>query len=365
MVVRAALYTSVAIEHFRGIEQLELRDLSQLNLLVGRNNCGKSTVLEALFLLTGPSNPELPLRINVQRGLPQINEHIWRVFFTDLDTSRPVRLRGKFSSPYQERELTVQPRTRSRASVTVPSAAALQSLDEASGSSSRSPASISGLTLRYSLRTAPGKRPEDITTTVELADAGVLQTQGDAAHHEVLRSVLLSARVHPNESVVRFNNIQITKRVERVVSVLQRIEPRLRDLAVTSEGIIYADFGLPNLIPVTAAGDGLNRLLSLMLTMLDTEDGIVLVDEIDTGFHYSSLDVLWRAVAAAAIDFNVQVIATTHSLECVQAYNAIFLESKAGLAKLIRLERADEIVHAVLYDMPVLQASLESGWEMR
>ena len=62
-------YEQLKIENFRGIKSLEIDDLARVNLFVGRNNCGKTSVLEAASLLTGMSDPTLILGIENLRGL--------------------------------------------------------------------------------------------------------------------------------------------------------------------------------------------------------------------------------------------------------------------------------------------------------
>jgi AAA15 family ATPase/GTPase len=63
------MFTKLEINNFRGIRKLELNDFNRINVFVGKNNVGKTTVLEALFLLNGASNAILPLKINGFRGL--------------------------------------------------------------------------------------------------------------------------------------------------------------------------------------------------------------------------------------------------------------------------------------------------------
>ena len=59
----------IKIENFRGITSLEIQDFKKINIFVGKNNCGKTSVLEALFLVTGISNPSLSVTINNMRSL--------------------------------------------------------------------------------------------------------------------------------------------------------------------------------------------------------------------------------------------------------------------------------------------------------
>ena len=79
------IYQTLEIENFRGIKKLEVKDLNSINIFVGKNNSGKSSILEALFLLTGISNPELILRIDRFRNLIHSEEDDFRFAFYNLN----------------------------------------------------------------------------------------------------------------------------------------------------------------------------------------------------------------------------------------------------------------------------------------
>ena len=68
------MYNSFEIEKFKSINSLKIENLSRINLFFGRNNCGKTTLLEAIFLLSGISNPELFRRCNSFRSFNQITD---------------------------------------------------------------------------------------------------------------------------------------------------------------------------------------------------------------------------------------------------------------------------------------------------
>ena len=131
-------------------------------------------------------------------------------------------------------------------------------------------------------------------------------------------------------------------------------------------GILEVDMGLSSLIPVNLLGGGMANFLSVALAMLDSSDGIVLIDEIENGLHYSMLHKLWQAVFRWSQELNVQVFATTHSNECIRAFSTLvdmtLFESQA---RLFRLERKDEDCRAVEYSKRNLAESLESNWEVR
>lgn len=77
------MYKDITIKRFRGIKHLKIEGFRNVNLFVGKNNCGKSTILEGLFLLTGPTNAELPLKINSLRNLNIVDENLWSLFFNN------------------------------------------------------------------------------------------------------------------------------------------------------------------------------------------------------------------------------------------------------------------------------------------
>jgi AAA15 family ATPase/GTPase len=68
---RRQMFRSLSICGFRGFQDLRVDDLDRFSLFLGPNNVGKTAVLEAIFLMAGPTNPDLPLRVNAFRGIEQ------------------------------------------------------------------------------------------------------------------------------------------------------------------------------------------------------------------------------------------------------------------------------------------------------
>ena len=109
-------------------------------------------------------------------------------------------------------------------------------------------------------------------------------------------------------------------------------------MAVVSTGelpAIYADIGLARLVPAQLLGEGMSRILNLALAISVVPNGIVLVDEFENGLHYTVMEKVWRAVAAFARSYDVQLFATTHSRECVYyAHRAFEKEEEEELRAL-------------------------------
>ena len=112
-------------------------------------------------------------------------------------------------------------------------------------------------------------------------------------------------------------------------------------------------------------GDGINRILTIILSMLNCPAGGALaVDEIDNGLHYSVQEQLWKMVFSLANELDVQVFATTHSMDCLKSF-AHVNSGEDGL--LIRLDaRSDgEIVPQYYSEPDDIRFAVESQIELR
>ena len=153
-----------------------------------------------------------------------------------------------------------------------------------------------------------------------------------------------------------------------IVKALQIVEPRLVSLRVQYRGglpLIYGDIGLKRLIPFPLMGDGMSRLRGVALAMTDARDGILLIDEIENGIHHSVMSKLWKTVSALAQSNNVQVFATTHSIECVLAAYGAFNAREPYDFSLYRLDQVKGEIQAVRYDKETLAAAVETNLEVR
>jgi hypothetical protein len=184
------------------------------------------------------------------------------------------------------------------------------------------------------------------------------------------RAAFLGARIpiNPSEDAQKFGQLDILGKQENIVDFLKIIEPDLKSLssiAVGDTSLIHGDIGLSRKIPVTYMGDGVARLLSIILSIATSKDGIVLIDECENGFHYSVMPKIWEAIARASREYNCQVIGTTHSYECLEAaYNGISEELKNDFSY-VRIDKSDNIATAKCFAYEMLKVAIESNMEVR
>ena len=172
----------------------------------------------------------------------------------------------------------------------------------------------------------------------------------------------------PEDNAERFGRLELTKQPYKVLDTLKIVEPRLEHITtiyIAGKPLIYGDIGLDKMLPLSFMGEGLDRLTSLLLAIADTPNGIVLIDEIENGFHHSVMTKVWQAIGEAARRFDTQVIATTHSYECIRAAHQAFAETESDDFRLHRLDRIGDKIKAVTYDRETLETALKAELEVR
>jgi predicted ATPase len=117
-------------------------------------------------------------------------------------------------------------------------------------------------------------------------------------------------------------------------------------------------------IPAIKKGTG--RLLSLLLGVITAAERIVLIDEIENGIHYSALVDVWKALAQSARVADVQIVATTHSWECIVAAQRAFADAVDDDFRLHRMDRgADGRIRAFSLGREALATAVRMGMEVR
>ena len=352
------MFKTFQIKHFRGIQQLEIDEFSRINLLLGKNNAGKTSVLEAMFLLCGATNPSLPNTITALRGQRITNVHpdnVWRSLFNDMEPSRMICLSARRTDESEDRTLEIS------AKLAIDSGASETGTGTASFDDQMV---IEQLNLEYT--DTRGNRTQTVAKyDKENRWLDVVPLDRD----DFVRSTFLSARSNPTieQNARQFSQLVRIKQEHEVIEALKIIEPRVSGVEVLSEyggSSVYVDLGLPSLIPLAACGEGFVRLFSIVVQVANCRQGLLLIDEIDNGLHYSVMDKLWTLLGRMCVDHDVQIVATTHNDELVMSAVDSFASQPHELA-VFRIDRTEQGHKSVRYDEELLPAVREAQFEIR
>jgi len=359
------MYTSFHVKNFRLFDDLRLDNLGRVNLIAGKNNVGKTALLEAIYLHCHPYSPEVSIQINTSRGMKtetrQPSGTVWDWIFSDFNTLKDIDLEGedrKTGRRILQLRIVRDQEILAQLHLGIPK-------DRLTNGSSRSYNALQVLAFDYQ---------QDINQ-----EQGVQYMTIDASKNSFIvptafstpfpsAYILSHGRPSAEDNATRFTNLEIAGKQDLLLKALKIIEPRIKRLLllyIANEPMIGGEIELEK-IPLTLMGDGINRITNLVMSIADSQDGVVLIDEIENGLHYSILKDVWKAIAKAAQEFNTQIFATTHSRECIVAAHEAFSESNEYDFRLHRLDRTKiGDIRSVTYDQESLQAAIDADFEVR
>ena len=169
------------------------------------------------------------------------------------------------------------------------------------------------------------------------------------------------ALTHDEDLAIEALRLLLDDRIDRV-AVVGDDEPRYRR---DGRRVVAKLQGHSRPVPLKSLGDGVTRMFAAGLALANSRGGFLVVDEAENGLHHSVQRDFWRLVLRAAHENNVQVLATTHSLDCVKGFGRAATESGDAEGVVVRLERDEEGVRAVEYTEEELETVAEQDIEVR
>jgi AAA15 family ATPase/GTPase len=337
-------------------------------LIAGKNNIGKSALLEALWMHHGYQNPQLGVRVDAFRGLTIVKEdEVMTNIFKEFDQNKDIIITS-INEKKQKAKLTIS-KTESPI-ITVPadidkykreSKKVIPLNAELSTSESMS---ISRPEIHFEYSIGPKK-----IESKAYFDKEEIKFEMASKIKKSLGIYLASGiKESPQMIAERYGELEINKSEADVIQILKIIEPDLQKLIIIHRGgvpLLYGDIGKEKMIPLQLMGDGMVRLLGIALSITATTDGIVLIDEIENGLHHTVINNVWKAIAQLSRKYRTQVFATTHSRECIQSAFEVFSKDKKYDFLLHRLELVRGKITNFVYDKKTLEAAIKSEFEIR
>ena len=367
------MYSSIEISGYRGFDSFQLSGLGRVNLLVGKNNSGKTSILECIEFLQAGGSPGVLHSILSRRGESELWSASGRMapavkhLFTGHDVvGRKLTVAG------EERDGPERLSHR----VTMYTLAAQADELPANGDDDPDAEEFEEMT-PYSLHVESPSLPESFKT--KMTSDGLLPDFRYVRSVPATRptAVFLRTEGMTVSDVGRyFSEVVLTDREEHVVNALRVVEPGIERIASVGFemprlagrsriGVFLRLADTDDRIPIGSLGDGLWRMLGLALALANSAGGVLLVDEIDTGFHYTVMEDMWRMVSERAAALSVQVFATTHSRDCYESLSVIAKPEliPSGDVTIQRIDKGRR--EAIRFSQEAIVAASERGLEVR
>ena len=304
-----------------------MTELGRVNLLVGTNNCGKTSVLEAVHILAAQGRPSVLWETLARRGERSISERTGaRMLVSDVrhlfyghecKNGDFLEISGKndvFSSTFSAKIIENNNQT--------------PLISEMNNSRFDESEILSPLNLE--IQWLGDEIPPLIMPFNNMTPLFKIPQLRENTNP--IRFITTSA-LNKSQVIADFDNISLTPDENIVIQSLKTIEPNIERIAsVTHElrnsyedrgGMVVKLANQTRRIPIGSMGDGIWRMLGIALSLVNARGGTLLIDEIDTGLHFSAMENMWRLVKETATRLDVQVFATTHSRDCYEALAAI------------------------------------------
>ena len=374
---------SLDIKNYRNLKNLRLNSLGSINLITGKNNTGKSTLLEAIAIYVTKGDVAFLYQLLGDRGenIRQteanknvINSNIKALssLFTDRkigfektdaisigsientlfgeDNSTEGSIFLRFVNYFDEIQKDNQGNVSGRRRVVLEN-----EVDKQIGN------------YKIGLEIRGGNSSFIISLDEERPYRFGFKGLGHNERLEFIRTRNIDRDINGR----LWDNITLTEKEIYVIEALKIIEPNTERIAFIEESPRErtAVIKLSNnniVVPLKSMGDGINRILTIILALVNADSGFLLIDEFENGLHYTVQEKLWNVIFNLSRKLKIQVFVTTHSEDCISGFeNVLNSDSNSSNGKLIRLDNEGGMIKQVEFNAKELKIANDNDIEIR
>jgi AAA15 family ATPase/GTPase len=374
---------SLAVKNYRNLKELRITSLGTVNLITGKNNTGKSSLLEAIAIYASKGDMNLIYQLLAERG-ENFRQADANKNSTDLNiralsslfTNRIIGfdINGAISIGSIESNLFGETQT-SEKSVSL---GLVKYFDEIQKNSQ----GVVTARKRTILQDGAEKQFPNFKMGLEIRAGGgssIFSPQEDLPYRTSIKSLISNESfqfIRPR-NIDReingnlFDNIALTDKEQYVIEALKIIEPLTERIAFVEEAprertAVIKLSNNQGVLPLRSMGDGINRILTIILALVNADNGFLLIDEFENGLYHTVQEQLWKVIFTLAKNLNVQVFVTTHSEDCISGFESVLNSQDNSVdGKLIRLDNKNGIIKQVEFDAKELKIANDQYIETR
>ncbi|MCF7969692.1 MAG: AAA family ATPase [Methylococcaceae bacterium] len=380
------MLNSLDIKNFRSLESFQVKKLGQVNLIVGKNNSGKSSVLEALRIYAGSANKALleniaqghneKYRLNEDE---ETNAFDTALPFEDLFTGRAF--------PDNDLGIVIGEVEDSTHSLSITHGFLAEEEEISTDELGEEVTRIRRIVIDKSEFSDFEYPAKDVLIVKKGQQVFLIDFTRTFPHfrrfsgemNSIPCSVIPTQFISMDELAKEWDAISLTEGEEIVKQALRIVLPEFEDLSFVNDTSNKKPSHrlakvkitkLPRPVSLNSLGDGMLRILQLVLKVFSAKGGFLLIDEFENGLHYSVQEKVWTLLFTLAKDLEIQIFATTHSWDCIESFSKVATENKTTEGVLFRVGKSvrssDEgRVIATVFDKEQLYNITQSDVEVR
>ncbi len=377
---------SLFIKNFKNIEELKIDSLSRVNLIAGRNNVGKSTLLEAISIYASGGS------FDWLRELLEMRGEYTRSTYREDDRNAIEKFRKIFASLFygrkaefnEEKQIIIAScDTNSddirRDFVTLQFVYLKETSETDESGNIRTKKEIikNNKEINQASKTKEGieleVRKSGIVFTISESYKDIQDYNFDYGNFGFTNFFIDCQLIKTNaaareENATLWDKVVMTEKENDVVEALQIIDPSIEKLSFIDEDSQGKRIPVVKLkdsdtrLRLSSMGDGINRVLTIILGLVNCKNGFLLIDEFENGLHYTVQTKLWEIIFKLSEKLNIQVFVTTHSRDCISSFAKV---NKDDAGQIIRLENRKGKIVPVTYDEKEISIIADSDIEIR
>jgi len=341
------MLNNIRIKGFRGIDGLVMKETSKFNLVVGMNNSGKTSLMESLFLNCAPLNFNAFLTLISLRNGGFIGDQRYifeqiKWFFTSSLKQKSLKFKVTSNWNNINREIAsslkdydIQHKDLPEI-ISVPTTAAPYELMENEISGRKRAEGIKIGTLDQLFKSDKQRK---ISREIEFTTQEKLEIKPTPIKTDIPGKICWSyAHKGPSQGIKQYSESVKKKHNLKSLELIKKIDKDIDDVKIllspgqSQMAELFVEHKRLGLMPISNLGDGIRRMFYLATSLVECENGVILIDELENTIHFSALKLFSNWFIEAIREMNIQVFATTHSLECVDAVLASSIKSLDDLS---------------------------------
>ncbi len=376
------MFESLKIQNFRRLENFKVNRLGRLNLIIGKNNTGKSSILEAMYVYANRGDLSILEKIVEQR-----DEHLqfsennadklaimqFLAIFSGrnyFDGSPVPIVVGELNNPenvysfqpiFYKSEITEEVATQKFEGK---SSISLNDIAEAWVNVSTTKDIGKDTKLGFQIRY--GSEKPFIKSLDGFMDFLSLFNQTEK--NNIPCQYIPSSGISNEKAAELWDKISLTDDEENINKILKVIDKNITKITFKGKSTKTPFIrlkGMKDPVSVKSMGEGTNKLLNLALALYNCKNGFLLIDEFENGLYYRLQDEIWDKVFMIAEKLKIQVFASTHSLDTVYSFINSMENHKKISSTVFRMAEIDTKIEAIEYDVEELLLTKNQKLELR
>lgn len=328
------------IVKYKCFENFKLERLSRINIITGDNNVGKTALLEAINLSQIDSydavNTAPIIDLVINRGVvlesASFENYIRKLDFIAKVNNKKISIQFKYPLKFSEKEQEAF------------------KIHKDSGNKEF-------LVIKWD-------------EVIELVSINNIEFYHNMlAYPIIVTRYINSSKPEHNYLAKLYSAIQSKGIQHKFLEYLQLLDNNIKWIEpqlVGNEVYLRVNLANPEISLLSSElGEGTNRFIEILATILTTEEKVVLIDEIENGIYYKKFKNIWKAIIEIAEKEDIQLFVTTHNEDTIEALKEASEEVGFEDISSIELYKKDGVIYPIVRDYESFSYNVEIGMEIR